>query len=557
MIYMMRFFSIVFFCGFVQAQTLSLGLPESLEIEVENLHGRVIVLGKEGIQQASLTVESDKFISEKEIKLSRKKKSVQIFVIPEAEKRIDLTLQIPAGLSVKVRTGRGEIRFSGYFKSCEARTETGTISTDVPVERLEYSFLWASSYPRFLSAIQLEEIREKPGGRFLISGKIGEKKRKAGEEDSENYWTKLDFKTERGIILFNVHPAEAPPDLRERPLTEAAKAIIRSGDSFLMEAIRRVSPKYFGDYAKTLPPRKAEPSLKRRDDEEKLNKPNLRQVTVRVLDSQGRAIAGLQKNDFLVLEKGVEREIISVGPVKTSVNLVLLLDVSGSVENYIDFIRRTAKAFVDTMDEEDRISIVVFNDDVQVLCDFTTDRVKLSKSINEFDAGGATALYDALAYTLVEILRPFRNSRKAVVLISDGDDNRSFLSFNDLIPTIQESGTLIYPLYVPSSLIVFSLQSDPSKAVDPVWTKYMSLTSKAEEEGKILAEVSGGIYYPISRLEQIQKAYEDIAVQLRSAYTVTFRSSTNASQGTRDPNLKVKVLREGSFVTIEEVKAGG
>ena len=65
-------------------------------------------------------------------------------------------------------------------------------------------------------------------------------------------------------MLLNIDPEMAPSDLRERPLTEAARAIVRSGDSQLVEAIRKVSPKMFGDYAKTLPPPEKEPSLMRR-----------------------------------------------------------------------------------------------------------------------------------------------------------------------------------------------------------------------------------------------------------------------------------------------------
>ena len=71
----------------------------------------------------------------------------------------------------------------------------------------------------------------------------------------------LDFTTDRGIILINVPPTEVMSDLRERPLTDAAKAIIRSGDTLLMDAIRRASPKYFGDYTRTLPPYRREPGL--------------------------------------------------------------------------------------------------------------------------------------------------------------------------------------------------------------------------------------------------------------------------------------------------------
>src|SRR4029078_5592513 len=71
------------------------------------------------------------------------------------------------------------------------------------------------------------------------------KRPKAREEAAKTVQLKLT--TARGIVVFNVPPNEVASDLRERPLTNAAKAIIRSGDSFLMDAIRRTSPKYFGD----------------------------------------------------------------------------------------------------------------------------------------------------------------------------------------------------------------------------------------------------------------------------------------------------------------------
>ena len=108
--------------------------------------------------------------------------------------------------------------------------------------------MWSASQPRFLSDVELPEIKEKAGGIFKISGKLGEKK--PAKEDR----VQLDFLTQRGVVLLNVDPAMVPSDLRERPLTEAARAIVRSGDSQLIDAIRKVSPKMFGDYAKTLPP---------------------------------------------------------------------------------------------------------------------------------------------------------------------------------------------------------------------------------------------------------------------------------------------------------------
>lgn len=185
---------------------------------------------------------------------------------------------------------------------------------------------------------------------------------------------------------------------------------------------------------------------------------------------------------------------------------------------------------------------------------FTSNKAKLSESLDTFDAGGGTAFYDALGYTLTEVLRPLRGERTAIVVLTDGDDNRSFLPFDSLLGSIQESGALVYPLYIPSGLIAATATNDALAAVDPLRAKYMALTGKASGEGEKLARISGGVYYPISQINQIQKAYEDIIVQLRTAYSITFRSNTSETRDGRAlPRLRIKVKRENAFVKIGSV----
>ncbi|NJM52473.1 MAG: VWA domain-containing protein [Blastocatellia bacterium] len=342
--------------------------------------------------------------------------------------------------------------------------------------------------------------------------------------------------------------------MRERPLTEAAKAIVRSGDSMLSEAIRRASPKYFGDYLKTLPPRRETPSLTDKPRDVNLSTAQIKRVVARVMDTNNRAVGGLEKQDFVLTERGIEREILSVQPV-TAPFIVCMLDVSGSIDNYVNFIRKAARNFLTTMRPEDKISILIFNEEVKQLTSFTTNRVKLSESLDTFDAGGGTAYYDAIGYSLVDVLKPFKGERTAVVILSDGDDNRSFLPFESLIGSIQESGALIYPLYVPTSLAAASATRNPDDSLDPLRTRYMGLTSKAENEGARLAQVSGGVYYPIRRLDDLQKAYEDIVVQLRTAYTITYRSDNTETGDSASPRLRVRVNREGTFVNLGAVTA--
>ena len=153
----------------------------------------------------------------------------------------------------------------------------------------------------------------------------------------------------------------------------------------LAHAIRRAAPKYYGDYERSLPPAEFEPRLTTVTGSERPG--GMTRATVHVTDNLNRAIADLTPEDFELLEGTEPREIVSVRHVEAPVNLVLLLDVSGSIENYVTFIRKAARAFVETVDDRDRISIVIFNEDVKVLADFTTDKRSLSESLDTFDAG--------------------------------------------------------------------------------------------------------------------------------------------------------------------------
>ena len=463
--------------------------------------------------------------------------------------RIDVVLVLPERTSHRITTTDGEILAEGNFLKVEARTDTGTIAVDLPEDQLDYSLLWTESRPRYVADFKLEPVRERSRGRFVIKGKH------AAPEGSADRSATLSAQTARGIIVLNVPPNEVPADLRERTLTEAAKGMIRSGDSILMEAIRRAAPKYYGDYARSLPPFRREPGLRDGTSAVSFSGPGLRRATVAVTDANDRAIADIRPEEFEISEAGRPLEPISVARVESPVNLILLLDVSGSVEGYVNFIRRTARAFIATVDPRDRVAIVIFADDVKTLVTFTNDKAKLSESLDTFDAGGATAFYDAVGYTISETLRPIRGERTAIVILTDGDDNRSFLPFDPLVSAIGESGALIYPLYIPSALVA-AAESAPDRRADPLRARYFGLSKRAEGEGERLAKASGGVYYPISQVAEIDRAYEDIASQLRAAYDITYRSELSEPDPNRpSPRLRIRVTRPNAQVRIDRVTA--
>ncbi|HYJ90116.1 MAG TPA: VWA domain-containing protein [Pyrinomonadaceae bacterium] len=588
-----------------QEYRISDSIPDGVPIQITNLSGRVSIKVTSNAEAPSktetndskseptlsLVATADKGVVESEIKFAANPRPV-IEVLPAfAGKQINITVTVPLRSRLSVQTDAGAVDVSGNLESIDVKTGTGTVSTDIPDDSISYDLAWTEARPRYLADFELEDVKEGSAGKFYIRGsypadkddrkskkdkKAERKDRKKDDpvkpaantsasetddppaEESEKHKKKkardikdesgrrdvfLRVTTARGIVLLNVDESEVGSDLRERPLTTAAKAIIQSGDTYLMEAIRRASPKYFGEYAKTLPPAIRTPYISEKTSMTSGPSSEVKTMLVNVTDLNNRSIGNLEAKDFEVVENGETRDVLSVRPVTAPFNLVLLLDVSGSVDNYVNFIRKAARQFVDTMGPQDRIAIVTFNDDVHIVSSFSTNKAELSKSLDTFDAGGATAYYDALAFVLADTLRPLRGDRTAIVVLTDGDDNRSFLPFDALKNTIAESGALIYPLYVPSSLIAASATAGPDKSLDWLRQKYMGLTAKVQGEGEKLAHASGGVYYPITQLSQIQTAYDDIAKQLRTAYSVTFRSGASAQS-----RLRIKVKKENAFV---------
>ena len=276
----------------------ALSVPKGATVSIVNRYGKIEVRTVEPAANSTnticgLTATSDRVVQEREVGIATKPGRIEIEVKPASSgKRIDLRLTLPERSSILAETADGAVTISGDPELIEATTVTGTFAVDVPPDNLKYDLLWTESRPRFVSDIELDKMKERSGGKFVIQGVTNDPKAKKGSEeaksdtatddppesddpppDEQNPKDKkkkhknaadsvtLRFTTARGIMLLNVPPNEVSSDLRERPLTDAAKAIIRSGDSFLMDAIRRASPKYFGDYLKTLPPIKREPAF--------------------------------------------------------------------------------------------------------------------------------------------------------------------------------------------------------------------------------------------------------------------------------------------------------
>src|SRR5947209_11978579 len=154
---------------------------------------------------------------------------------------------------------------------------------------------------------------------------------------------------------------------------------------------------------------------------------NLVLLNVGVADHKGQAVTDLTQGDFVVYEDGVQQSIVHFEPASAPFSLVLLLDMSGSTLNFRPTLKQSALRFIDALAPDDRVEGVSFNDKVQTLQHFTTDRKKIGFAVVELAKGkGETNLYGALSYSLAELAKEDKTKegkrRKAVVVLTDGLD---------------------------------------------------------------------------------------------------------------------------------------
>jgi VWFA-related protein len=170
-------------------------------------------------------------------------------------------------------------------------------------------------------------------------------------------------------------------------------------------------------------------------------------VTATVSDASGRFVSGLKKEDFSVFEDGERQEVTHFSDERTPVSLGIVLDTSGSMEGEKMQAARAAlnRFLFDLLDPRDEIFLYTFDDDPVLLQDWTSDRQLLSRAINRIRPDGATTMYDAIAEA-VPLAATGRHQKKALLLISDGNDTSSRTPLVDLKQLVRESEVLVYAI---------------------------------------------------------------------------------------------------------------
>ena len=168
-------------------------------------------------------------------------------------------------------------------------------------------------------------------------------------------------------------------------------------------------------------------------------------VSISVLDRSGRFVSGLRQEDFVVYEDDTPMEITHFSSERTPVSLGIVLDTSGSMAGEkIESARAAIFNFLQALpDPNDEFFMYRFTADPELVHDWTSDREAISRSLRRVNPNGGTAMYDAVAEA-VPMAQGGQNRKKAIVIISDGNDTNSRLDVRDVRQLVRESEVLVY-----------------------------------------------------------------------------------------------------------------
>jgi len=255
-------------------------------------------------------------------------------------------------------------------------------------------------------------------------------------------------------------------------------------------------------------------------------------LNVTVMDAQHRYVTDLEQSDFSVFEDGVQQDVTYFTRINQPIALSLLIDSSASMEQRMGLAQEAAIGFARRLRPQDLAQVVDFDSRVEIAQDFTTDAAALERAIRSTAAGGATALYNALYISLKELAKIKATTsdevrRQAIVLLSDGEDTSSLVSFEDVLELAKQSEVAIY---------VIGLQPREAAAARGF--------REAEYVLRQLSQETGGRGIFVQRPEELAGIYDQIANELSSQYTLGYVSKNPRRDGAWR-RLVVQVVRPG------------
>ena len=244
-----------------------------------------------------------------------------------------------------------------------------------------------------------------------------------------------------------------------------------------------------------------------------------------VTDKKGRFVTDLVKDDFQVFEGRRAQEILEFNAESDlPLRLGILIDASNSIRDRFKFEQEAAITFINSAirPAQDKAMVVAFDTSHELVADLTGDQVTLARGVRNLRPGGGTALYDAIFYACRDKLQqdqPRHRFRRAMVLLSDGDDNASHYTRDQALEMAQKADVVIYAI----STNITRIQTDGDKVL-----RYFT------------KETGGQAFFPF-KVEDLDQSFENIANELRHQYNLAYRPEPLKTDGLfHEVDLKVK-----------------
>jgi len=482
---------------------LSAGPLHAAEFQVENSYGAVSVrISLEGQFQLQIH-NSRRPARQDDLKLTREEDSVRIIAEPSDGSPFDIDLTIPFGSPIDIRTKDGKISLDGYPARFTAQTVSGEVFLKAP---------WEATRMRFISTREPKQVSLPASPRFKGANdkELDQKRWVLEDRFKDDYVTYGVVRIRsQNTNQLTIESAPLPADVAVKMHWQALSVY-----NELIKSAPRANPAQAQPNASQLP--KEQASIVPESETVFSSDVRLVNLQVAVYDRQGAPIAGLGPQDFQVRENGVLQEISAVEAGDTPFNLALLFDLSSSTQRNRNQMKQIAARFLSVAQPYDKMAAYVLaNNWFGVISRLTSDRDSLAMRIGDLpDLSGGSPLYDAIVLAYDEELAKLPNERNALVIISDGIDNRlygigqpSVVSFTDLKRAAAKMNALLYPVFLGPSEETLSKGSRPYEA-------YMRFKETAAE--------AGGRVFSAASLEEFDAVYDQIATELRAVYSLSF-----------------------------------
>ena len=261
-------------------------------------------------------------------------------------------------------------------------------------------------------------------------------------------------------------------------------------------------------------------------------------LNVTVTDLETRFVTDLEPENFTVYEDGVRQEINFFARTQLPIALALLIDTSASMDDEMATAQEAAIGFAQRLGPDDLAEIIDFDSRVDVLQGFTNDIDELESAIRRTSAGGSTSLYNALYISLKDLTRaPLREAdvrREAIIVLSDGEDTSSLVSFEEVLELAKRSETAIYSI---------GLQAEDRRARTGFREADFVLRQLAQETG-------GRAFFP-DDVGELPDIYRQISDELSSQYSVGYISANPLRNG-QWRRIVVQVDRQGATARTKQ-----